>query len=239
MSRKLVVRWYHVAPAVLALVLLGSWAAWRASESRHADPKETAAGFEPEAELEPLLPPISVEGSDSIDFPRQAVTLFWPRADGRGLQAVDAEIFATQRVTDRAKQVVELLLRGPDPPDSPAAAEGSEDAAAAEGSGPDAGPEFLAPLPPGTSLRAAFIGADGTAYISLSSELTKGSAGGTDRELSAVYSLVNSLVRSLPEVDRVQFLVEGREIETVGGHLDARFPFAFNERVLAPPAQQG
>jgi spore germination protein GerM len=221
-----------VAPAVLALVLLGAWAAWSARESRPTRAPESALQGEPEAVIEPFLPPGAVQGGEAIDFPRQAVTLYWPRADGSGLEAVEAEIFATQRVTDRAKQVVELLLRGPtveaadeDP--------GEEPEAGAEG------PEFIPPLPSGTSLRAAFVGDDGTAYVSLSSELTKGPAGGSRRELAAVYSVVNSLVQSLPEIERVQFLVEGREIESVGGHLDARFPFAFSERVLALPPQEG
>lgn len=241
MSAKLVVRWYHVAPAVLALVLLGAWGAWRALDSRSAEDGEPQAHALPDTapELEPVLPPGAMEGDEALDFPRQSVTLFWPRADGRGLQAVDAEIFATQRIADRAKQVVELLLRGPiaeAPADPGQEAQGQ--APPAEPAKP-AKPEFLAPLPANTRLRAAFIDKHGTAHVSFSSELAKGASGGTARELAATYSVVNSLVRSLPEVERVQFLVEGREIESIGGHLDARFPFAFNERVLAPKPKGG
>jgi len=230
----MVIRWYHVAPAVLAVVLMAAWAAWRALESRGSAPVESTEFAAPEPELEPILPPGVSEASEAIDFPRQAVTLFWPRADGSGLMAVEAEIFATQRVTDRAKQVVELLLRGPvpSPPDETA----GEDAAAAADHGAE--PEFLAPLPEGTRLRAAFVDESGTAYVSLSSELTRGGLAGTRRELAATYSVVNSLVTSLPEISSVQFLVEGREVESIGGHLDARFPLSFNDSVLAPPPEE-
>ncbi len=234
MSRPLVVRWYHVAPAVLAVVLMGAWAAWRALESRESAPAESTEFAGPEPEREPLLPPGVSDASEAVDFPRQMVSLFWPRADGSGLMAVEAEIFATQRVTDRAKQIVELLLRGPVPAATDEVSDDEEPAADA----PDQEPQFLAPLPVGTRLRAAFVDGGGTAYVSLSSELTQGGLAGSTRELAAAYSVVNSLVRSLPEINSVQFLVEGREVESIGGHLDARFPLVFNDAVVALPPEE-
>ena len=240
-AARLVLRWHHVAPAVLALALLGAWAAWRALQSRPE--------LEPAASPDPPSLDGSVLSEDELrtasaelvaDFPRVSVTLYWPRADGGGLVARKAEIFATQRTTDRAKQVVELLARGPaapvpasgapdegsPDPSSPAVTEGTDEA--------DGNVELTSPLPAGTLVRAAFVDESGIAYISLSEQVVSGAPGGSSWELSAVYSIVNSLVRSLPEVKRVQLLVEGQEVESIGGHLDATRPFSFSESVLAP-----
>jgi hypothetical protein len=39
-------------------------------------------------------------------------------------------------------------------------------------------------------------------------------------ELLAVYALVNSLTQSIPEVRQVRFLLDGREAQTLAGHID-------------------
>lgn len=226
---RLVLRWHHVAPLVLALVLAGSWAAWRAWTDRPVE-NATVEPTPPPPE-EPPGPP--EPQAEAIDFPTVPVTLYWPSADGRGLLAREAEVFATQRPIDRLKQVVELLTRGPEAAKSPDAAPPEEEPKEAPGGDEAAAnSELAAPLPEGTRLRAVFLGDDGTAYVSLSQELTSGAPGGSAWELSAVYSIVNSLVSSFPEVERVQLLVEGRDVESIGGHLDARRPFSFNERVV-------
>ena len=53
-----------------------------------------------------------------------------------------------------------------------------------------------------------------------------------------MHSVVNSLVRSLPEIERVKLLVEGREVETIGGHVDARHPLPFNDRLSVPRVEE-
>ena len=44
--------------------------------------------------------------------------------------------------------------------------------------------------------------------------------------MMTVYSVVNSLALNFPEAKRVQFLVEGEEIETIAGHLSLRHPIS-------------
>jgi hypothetical protein len=39
-----------------------------------------------------------------------------------------------------------------------------------------------------------------------------------------VYALVNALTVNLPEVEAVQILVDGKEVDTLAGHLDLREP---------------
>jgi spore germination protein GerM len=235
-AARLVLRWYHVAPVVLALGLLAAWAvsrAWTGREPPVSAPLETVEPSAPAAE--PARGP-DPTATDPLDFPKQPVTLYWPRADGAGLVATEAEIFATQQVTDRAKQVIGLLLRGPEADEDstgPASADESQQQAPGDDQVP-AGEELLSPLPPGTALRSAFVDDAGTGWFSFSEELVRGAPGGSSWELQAAHAVVNSLTRSLPEIRRVRLLVEGREVETLSGHLDLRHPLGFNERVLAP-----
>lgn len=167
---------------------------------------EQPSSGSPEVEAVAEAPVAEDEGA----LPRAAVTLFLPAADAPLLREVPGEIFATAAASDRAKQLVGQVL-------APPSAAG-----------------VVAPFPPGTTLRALFLDRKrGTAYVSLSKEArgpaTQGSAG----ELLAVGSLVNTLTRSLPEVKRVQLLVEGQEVESLTGHLDLTAPLAFNPRLVS------
>ncbi len=80
-------------------------------------------------------------------------------------------------------------------------------------------------LPRKTRLRALYLGPDKTAYVDLTRDVSTGLAGGIKTELLAVYSIVNTLVLNVSEVEQVKILIEGEESETLSGHVDIRFPF--------------
>lgn len=245
-GRALVIRWYHALPVVVLAGLLVAWGLARLRPPQPPagrDDTQKPAG-RPSGSRSPV--------DEAATFPTQPVILYWPRADGAGLEPRPAEVFATASIVDRVKQVVELLQRGPDAQPDPAAESGDlsdpEQGGAPTPAGPEGGPAdaqgrsedggaLVVPLPRGTMLLRAFVDPGGTAYLSLSRELVEGSPGGSAWEQAAVYSIVNSLVRSFPEVQRVQLLIEDREVETIGGHLDARWPLSFSEHALAPPPE--
>jgi len=52
--------------------------------------------------------------------------------------------------------------------------------------------------------------------------------GGTQNELLTVYTIVNALTINLPAVTTVQLLVDGKEVDTLSGHVDLRQPLARN-----------
>ena len=52
--------------------------------------------------------------------------------------------------------------------------------------------------------------------------------GGSVDELLTVYTLVDALTSNLPAVTAVQLLVDGREVETLAGHVDLRRPLTKN-----------
>lgn len=83
---------------------------------------------------------------------------------------------------------------------------------------------LVSAIPPGTTIRTVFITDDGSAYIDLSREVAAAHGGGTLDELLTVYALVNSLTANLPAVTAVQVLVDGREVDTLAGHVDLRRP---------------
>ena len=71
-------------------------------------------------------------------------------------------------------------------------------------------------------LRALYLDASGTATvdISASSPNQKEIRASVEDELLAVYALANTLIQNFPEVRQVRFLMDGREAQTLAGHID-------------------
>jgi len=87
---------------------------------------------------------------------------------------------------------------------------------------------LVSAVPAGTALRAVFITEGGEAYVDLSREVVAAHPGGTINEMLSIYTLVNALTENLPAVTAVQVLVDGKEVETLAGHVDLRRPLAKN-----------
>jgi spore germination protein GerM len=86
-------------------------------------------------------------------------------------------------------------------------------------------------IPPDTGVRAVFI--DGkTAYVDFSGEISTAHPGGMVGELMTVYSIVNTLVLNIDGVDQVKFLIEGRDADTLAGHIDIRFPLVADMMII-------
>ena len=89
-------------------------------------------------------------------------------------------------------------------------------------SGPNG--ELMRTIPEKTRLRALHIKKDGTAYVDMSRELKDNHPGGIGSEIMTIYSIVNSLVLNIPEIDAVKILIDGKESITLAGHIDLKFP---------------
>jgi hypothetical protein len=89
---------------------------------------------------------------------------------------------------------------------------------------------YESPLPLGTTLRRASI-TDGLATADFSRELVDNFSGGSDNEGVAVFAIVDTLC-SLPGVKRVQILVEGKVIDSIGGHLDISSPLSYDGELV-------
>lgn len=93
--------------------------------------------------------------------------------------------------------------------------------ALAEGPRSDAA---VAALPKGTRLRAAYVGKGGLAVIDFEPWPEGTEFGGTSGETLAVFSVVETVVRNVPGIQAVQFLVGGTEQETLAGHVKLSEP---------------
>jgi hypothetical protein len=71
-----------------------------------------------------------------------------------------------------------------------------------------------------------FVTERGDAFVDLSGDIVARHPGGSLAEIFTVYSIVNALTVNLPAVTRVQILVDGKEIDTLAGHVDLRHPLA-------------
>lgn len=87
--------------------------------------------------------------------------------------------------------------------------------------GPEA-PELLVTIPPGAVLKSVVV-TDELAKADFNLELKTKHWGGSLGEMTTVYSIVNTLTQ-FPEIERVQILIEGQEVESLAGHLDLSEP---------------
>lgn len=87
---------------------------------------------------------------------------------------------------------------------------------------------FMRTIPANTILKAFYISQDGIAYVDMSAAIKDAHPGGIKSELFTIYSIVNSLMLNVPEIDAVKILIDGREAMTLSGHVDLRFPFKAN-----------
>jgi germination protein M len=136
------------------------------------------------------------------------VKLFVVAPSGRRLAAESQEIPLEPSVQEQAAQVVELLLRR------------------------------STAFPRGVKLREIFITSQGVAYVDLSQELVSNHPGGTSAEELTVFSLTNTLITNFPAIKMVRLLVEGREIQTIAGHLDLTVPYGRAPAYLQPDSER-
>ena len=66
------------------------------------------------------------------------------------------------------------------------------------------------------------------AFVDLSAEARTRHTGGALDELFTIYAIVNAVTVNLPAISRVQILVDGKEVDTLAGHVDLRHPLEKN-----------
>ena len=130
-------------------------------------------------------------------------TLYYISEDGLSLPGVQRDVAFADSIEDQARRIIEAQLA-------------------------DAPSPYLSPVPAGTTLRALFIGQRGEAFVDLAGEVRTKHPGGALDELFTIYAIVNSLTVNLPAITRVQILIDGKEADTLAGHVDLRHPLQKN-----------
>lgn len=126
-------------------------------------------------------------------------TLYFISEDGMSLVGTQREVPFGDGVLEQARHILEAQLgRAPAP--------------------------LASAIPEGTTLRAVYVTERGDAFVDLTSDARAKHTGGTLDELFTVYAIVDALTVNLPAITRVQILVEGKEVDTLAGHVDLRHP---------------
>jgi spore germination protein GerM len=141
--------------------------------------------------------------------PRIKATLYFASADGLGLVPVEQEIPLAQGTVAQARAVVEAQLTAA-PPES-----------------------LVSTIPAGTTLRGVFVSDRNEAFVDLDATVRTKHPGGSMNELFTVYTIVNAVIVNLPDVQQVQLLIDGREVDTLAGHVDLRKPLRKNDQLNA------
>jgi germination protein M len=145
----------------------------------------------------------TVSGSPTVEGRKIKARLFYVAESGVKLTSVERDVPYGEGTLDQAKAIINAQL------------------------GPTAPPAQSA-VPAGTSLRALFVTPKGEMFVDLSREIMTAHPGGSLNELLTVYTIVNVLTTNLPIVTAVQVLVEGKEVDTLAGHVDLRGPLLKN-----------
>lgn len=143
--------------------------------------------------------------------PRIKATLYFVAEDGQRLVGVESEVPLAEGAVAQARAIVDALLSTTPPaPLSPS-------------------------VPPGTTLRGIYVSSRNEMFVDLDSTVRAKHPGGSMQELLTVYGLVNTILVNLPTVTEVQILIDGREVDTLAGHVDLRGPLRKNEALIVTP----
>jgi hypothetical protein len=75
-------------------------------------------------------------------------------------------------------------------------------------------------------LRELYLDDSGTAYVDLALVQQKEIRVSARDELIALYAVVNTLLKNIEEIKRVRVLLDGREAQTLAGHIDLSRTFS-------------
>jgi hypothetical protein len=149
---------------------------------------------------EPRTEPTSTDAPAApADTAHITATLYYGSSDGRALVPVRRDVPLATGVVEQGRQILTVQLQ-------------------------DAPRPYVQVIPRGTKLRAFYVTDRGDAFVDLSGEVASAHPGGSLTELLTVYAIVNAVTSNLPAIQRVQLLVEGKEVDTIAGHVDMRRP---------------
>jgi spore germination protein GerM len=155
---------------------------------------ERLVSLQPESGVAAVEPTAPAAG-----VPRITATLFYASADGQALVPIRREVALAEGLVPQGREILTAQLQGAPSP-------------------------YVSVIPEGTMLRAFYVTDRGDAFVDLSLEASSRHPGGSSAELLTVYAIVNAVTANLPGVQRVQILIDGREADTLAGHVDLRRP---------------
>jgi hypothetical protein len=186
------------AAAIAVVAVLGAWLLFVGLPRWYARP-DTATPARTAAPAEPVR--------------KITATLYFISEDGMSLVGVQREVPFGDPVVEQARRIVEAQL---EPAPAPVASA----------------------VPAGATQRGIYVAerdcdSGGQAckrdvFVDLSPEARTKHTGGALDELFSIYAIVNAVTVNLPAISRVQILVDGKEVDTLAGHVELRHPLEKN-----------
>ena len=143
--------------------------------------------------------PAAATTSTPTETAHITATLFYASSDGQSLVGVKRDVPLASGVVEQGRQILLTELQAAPQP-------------------------YIKVIPEGTVLRAFYVTDRGDAFVDLSPQASRAHPGGSLNELMTVYALVNAVTTNLPAVQRVQILIDGKEVDALAGHVDIRRP---------------
>ena len=83
----------------------------------------------------------------------------------------------------------------------------------------------LAPiLPRKTNIINVYIDRYDICYLDFSKEIKENAMGGSSSELLIINGIAYTVAKNFPAIKKLQILVDGEEVDTIGGHINLRLP---------------
>jgi sporulation and spore germination protein len=144
----------------------------------------------------------------AVVVPKIKATLYFASEDGLHLVPTEREVPLAEGPVAQARSILEAQLSA----------------------------EALAPListiPKGAALRGVFVSERNEVFVDLDPGIRTSHPGGTEQELMTVYTIVNAVLTNLPNLQEVQILIGGQEVDTLAGHVDLRRPLRKNDALI-------
>jgi hypothetical protein len=145
---------------------------------------------------------------------KQEVLLYFADANERFLVAEKRYVPKEENMESQAKEIVKALLDG-------------------------SKTKLVNTFPEKVSVESVRIDDKSTAHVSFDKTLIQSHPGSSASEMITIYSLTNTLTRNVIGIKRVKLLVDGKEVESIKGHINARQPFIMNKDMMAPGSREG
>lgn len=161
-----------------------------------------------------VYPPVAGKSGREKSREKKEVTLYFSDSNERFLFAEKRYIPKDKIVEGQAKEIIRALT------------EGSKTG-------------LVNTFPHKTGVISVHIEGNQIAQVNFDRNLVANHPGGSASEMATIYSLTNTLITNIPEIKSVKILIEGKEHESLKGHIDIRNPFSFNKELIAPSPEKG
>jgi hypothetical protein len=157
---------------------------------------------------EQVAAPAPAPAASAAAVPKIKATVYFAAEDGLHLVPTEREVPLAEGAVAQARSILEAQLSIE--PHAP----------------------LISTIPKGAALRGIFVSERNEVFVDLDPGIRAAHHGGTMNELMTVYAIVNAVLTNLPNLQEVQILVGGQEVDTLAGHVDLRRPLKKNDALI-------